>query len=758
MAVSHPAGPPPSPAQAEDMFYRAFHLSPDAININRLDDGLYLDVNAGFTTIMGYTRAEVLGRASTAPGLELWAHPEDRERLVAGLRATGEVVGLEAQFRRKDGKLLYGLMSARLMEVGGVPCILSITRDIDGRKRAETALRESSQLNLQIIQSAREGIVVYGKDLRYEVWNPYMEALTGKPASEVLGRLPLEAFPFLQGTGVLEGLERSLAGDPGETLEFQVQLPGRLAWMLHTSVPLRDAAGEITGVIATVLETTEHHLAEDALRASETKYRLLVEHSHDIIYTLTPDGVITFLSPSWVHHLGLPVEAALGQSFVPLIHPEDLDRCNQALATALTGAEDVPEVAYRVRHGDGTWRWFTAKVCPLQDRHGAVVGLQGSARDITEWKETEEARQALEAHLHQAQKMESLGSLAGGVAHDMNNVLGAILAVTQTLKLMYGGESHLGQALGTIEKASTRGRDLVRTLTNFARKELREPAPMDLNELVREEIELLRRTTLQKVALVMDLDYGLAPVLGERSSLGSSLMNLCVNAVDAMPQGGTLTLRTRSLPGQVEVAVQDTGEGMTPAVLARAMEPFFTTKPVGKGTGLGLAMVFAAVKAHGGQVHLQSEPGQGTTVTLRLPALAVSDAPAAVAARTARAERALAVLLVDDDELIRAALPPLVTSLGHRVATAPGGREALAWLAQGHPCDLMILDLNMPGMNGAETLQRLRQDWPTLPVLLATGNLDDETALRLFEDGRAGCILKPFDLGELDRKIQELMG
>ena len=232
----------------------------------------------------------------------------------------------------------------------------------------------------------------------------------------------------------------------------------------------------------------------------------------------------------------------------------------------------------------------------------------------------------------------------------MNNVLAAIQAVTETLKMKPGVDPGLGRSLGLIEKACTRGRDLVRGLTHFARKGLREPELLDLNGLAREELDLLGRTTLQKVVLVAELEEALPAVLGERGTLAGALMNLCVNAIAAMPEGGTLTLGTRRLPDlQVELTVTDTGAGMDPAVLARAMEPFFTTRPVGQGTGLGLAMAYATAKNHGGGLGIRSEPGRGTSVAMRLPAVtgaSRTQAPPAAAPLQAAPRR---ILLVDDD-------------------------------------------------------------------------------------------------------------
>ena len=379
--------------------------------------------------------------------------------------------------------------------------------------------------------------------------------------------------------------------------------------------------------------------------------------------------------------------------------------------------------------------------------------------DVTELRRSQEQEKRLEADLQQSQKLESLGSLAGGVAHDMNNVLAAIQAVSETLHLTHSNDRALLGSLDIIDRASARGRDLVKGLTNFARKDLRAPKPLDLNVLVREESELLSRTTLQKVALVLDFEESLPWVLGERGSLANALMNLCGNAVDAMARGGILSLRTRRLPdARVELVVQDNGVGMPPEVLARATEPFYTTKPVGKGTGLGLALAYATAKAHGGTLSLHSELGKGTLVSLRLPSCSAAPAVGAEVEAGGPQAGSLEILLVDDDELIRASLPAMVEFLGHHVICAAGGQEALDMLEAGLEVQLMILDLNMPGMNGLEVLQKLRQRLPRLPVLLATGHLDAETSRTIQQLGRVLSINKPYTMEELDEKLQKILG
>jgi two-component system, cell cycle sensor histidine kinase and response regulator CckA len=311
------------------------------------------------------------------------------------------------------------------------------------------------------------------------------------------------------------------------------------------------------------------------------------------------------------------------------------------------------------------------------------------------------------------------------------------------------------KALGIILAAGERGRKLVRGLTDFARKGLEDARPVALNALIRKDVELLQSTTLRKVDFVLDLAPELPLVLGEPSALDNALMNLCVNALDAMPDGGELTFRTRVSPtGQVEVTVADTGQGMSPAVRARAMEPFFTTKPVGKGTGLGLAGVYGTMKAHGGDVDILSEEGRGTQVRLHFPPLAAAPEPPPPPEAPPLPDAApMRILMVDDDPAIQESVPGILEYLGHTVTTAARGQEAMELLEAGLEVDLVVLDHNMPGLTGAETLVRLKDLRPGLPVLLSTGFLEPGVEDLARRYPAVWLLNKPYSLTGLREKI-----
>jgi len=362
----------------------------------------------------------------------------------------------------------------------------------------------------------------------------------------------------------------------------------------------------------------------------------------------------------------------------------------------------------------------------------------------------------LQDQLQQSQKMQSLGSLAGGVAHDMNNVLGAILGMASSHLDRHPEGSPTWRAFSTIIKAAERGGGMVRGLLDFARKSPVQDREFNLNVVMREEVLLLERTTLAKVRLVLDLDPDLRPMRGDPGAISHAVMNLCVNAVDAMPEGGVLTLRTRNLDdGRIEAQVADSGAGMSPEVLARALDPFYTTKPEGRGTGLGLSMVYNTVSAHQGEMRLASEPGRGTRITLVFPAAAAGEgADSQGEPWTAPAHvRSLSVLVADDDPLVRESLQSVLEALGHRVELAASGEEVLARLEAGVEADLVLLDRTMPGLGGAGTLPRLRALRPDVPVFLVTGQADAEA--QALVGGHAGVALlpKPFSLKELDELL-----
>jgi CheY-like chemotaxis protein/two-component sensor histidine kinase len=379
--------------------------------------------------------------------------------------------------------------------------------------------------------------------------------------------------------------------------------------------------------------------------------------------------------------------------------------------------------------------------------------------DITERKLEEERRRRIEAQLHQILRMESLGLLAGGIAHDINNVLGSILAVATVHRRKSEEGSALRQGMETITQACLRGGTLAKSLQGFARKDLREEELLDLNDLIRNEVPLLERTTPRSIRIRTDLGYGLWQLKGDAAALGQVITSLCANAVQAMPEGGTLWLRTRNDgPHAVLLEVEDSGVGMAPEALRQAMAPYYTTKQSTTSSGLGLAIVYGTVRSHRGTIDLQSEPGRGTLVRLRFPAplASLTEVPFPPASEGAGAAAGKRLLLVDDDPLILQSMPGMLEGLGHTTTTASSGEEALALIDQGFRPDLVILDVHMPGIGGLETLVELRRREATLPILLTTGYPSEPIQDLVREHPGVHILAKPYDAEALRRHLQAI--
>jgi len=579
--------------------------------------------------------------------------------------------------------------------------------------------------------------------------NDFLAASAGAPwqaAAAAQGFRSAGAFPILKG-GAIWGVLAVYSSELNFFGEHEIGLLDKAA--ANVSFALDHLEGE-----------AQRARAEESLRVNEERLRNALEGASDGIWDvdMTTGGV--YLSPRGCQILGFQGDElpAVIRVWNELVHPDDLEETRRSLAAYLDGGRDLFQVEQRLRTKDGGWKWIlTRGKVTRRDAEGRPMRMTGTHTDLTERRAMEAEHARMERELHHAQKLDSLGALAGGVAHDMNNVLTAILSLAETLSFSFPEEAPQAKALGTIIQATERGKGLVKSLTHFARKDLADAALLDLNDLVRQEEGILRRTLRQKVSVIVDLEEGLPRILGEAGLLGSAIMNLSINARDAMPEGGAITLRTRRRPGGVELEVADTGQGMAPDVLARATEPFFTTKPVGQGTGLGLAMVYSTLKAHGGTLDIRSAPGEGTTVVLRFPAAPEPPGapPAADPAQTpSRAPRRL--LLVDDDELIRSSVPAALARQGHAVESAGSGARALELLEGGLDPDLVILDYNMPGMNGAETLDRIMALRGRIPVIVATGFVDTELSEALARWPKVLCLPKPFTTEALQAAIDRL--
>ncbi len=508
-------------------------------------------------------------------------------------------------------------------------------------------------------------------------------------------------------------------------------------------------------------EVLQRQQGEAAYEQSASRLRTLIDTLPDMVWMKDAEGVYLQCNRRFEQFFGASEKDIVGKTDYDFLDRAmaDFFRENDRLAiSAGLPRMNEEEITFA---DDGHREFLETIKTPLFDRDGRALGVLGIGRNITERRRAAEENLKLQALLQQAQKMESLGSLAGGVAHDMNNVLGAILGLASARLEAHPPESSTRRALGTIIKAAERGGTMVKRLLNFARQSPVENFELDLNAVLQEVARLLERTTLSKVRLVQSLAPDLRPIRGDASALTHAFMNLCVNAVDAMAENGILTLQTCNADQDwVEVTVEDTGTGMPREILEKALDPFFTTKEVGKGTGLGLSIVYSTVKAHQGSLELNSVPGRGTCVRMRFPACAeaLPDQEPPDGRPPLPLQGRLKVLLVDDDELMQTSMQAILEALGHAATLSPSGENALALLEAGLDPDVVILDMNMPGLSGAQTLLRVRALLPKVPVLLATGRVDQAALDVAGAHAYVTLLAKPFGMKELRAHLEPLQG
>jgi len=438
--------------------------------------------------------------------------------------------------------------------------------------------------------------------------------------------------------------------------------------------------------------------------------------------------------------LSLELRAAITPGFEALVYKSS------------RGIEDIYELTY-IRK-DGSRFPAVVSVTALRDGGGSIIGYLLIGTDNTGRKLAEDALRRVNEHMNQVHSLDALGVLVAGVAHNINNVL-AIIMGTASLREEFATDPLDREDFSVINTACRRGRSVVKTLIKFAQPTISNQTPFELHGLIREVCTFLEITTRNRVRIVEALVAEPLWINGDAGSINHALVNLCLNSLDAMPEGGTLTFRTAVLePGWLGVSVEDTGAGMDPEVLAHALEPFYTTKEVGKGTGLGLSMTYGVIKAHGGVLTLSSQPGQGTSVTFRLPRVSAPAQERTLAAPLPPLSR-MKVLLVDDDPDVRILMTRMLRKAGvDQVMSVAGGELALASLASGEQPDLVILDQNMPGMNGIKALGLIRGLRPDLPVLISSGQPDLEE-WECFKQPRVGVISKPFTMEEIRIKLAQ---
>lgn len=634
-------------------------------------------------------------------------------------------------------------------------------------KQAELSLRASEERFRCLSASSPVGIFL--TDIRGHViyTNQRFRSILGLTFMETLGERWTRSVLQQDRVRVLQDWFVAVRESRELSVEFRVKTPqGMVRWVHVRSSPMQSDEGKLQGHVGTIEDIHERKQAESALRESEERYRSVVQNARDVIFMLGPDGVIKSLNPAFEAITGWKVGDWVGRSFGELCHKDDLTRAMEMFWKALQG-ERVDPFELRVLSSNRDCLVGEFTITPQVER-GRMVGVLGIARDITD-------RKRLEEQLAQSQKMEAVGQLAGGVAHDFNNILTAITGYSDMLVRKLRRDDPLYGNAEEIRKAADRASALTRQLLAFSRKQVLKAEVVDLNVVVADISKMLQRLIGEHIELVTRARRQGAYVKSDRGQIEQVIMNMAVNARDAMPGGGKLFIETDLVtldhdfvrlhkgvaPGNyVLMRISDSGVGMPPEVKARIFEPFFTTKEKGKGTGLGLATCYGIICQTGGHLTVDSTVGCGTTFNIYLP---MSDEVATQVVETRQdpdmPQGTETLLLVEDEMVVRELALLVLSDLGYNVLTAVNGEEALRVASRhaGAPISLLITDVVMPLMGGKELSQRLREKFPWLKILFSSGYTDDAIS----DQGELGegvaFLQKPYTPSVLAKKVRDIL-
>jgi two-component system, cell cycle sensor histidine kinase and response regulator CckA len=682
---------------------------------------------------------------------------------------------IETEQIRKDGKKIWVEMKVTFLrdKEGKAIGILGFSRDITEQKKAKEALKESEEQYRLLFENMDEVVYSFDSNLKVTSVSPSIEKHLGYRPEEFIGKSIYEQniFPEAFMEKALSRLARYQQGDKMAPEEYEVVAKdGTIKFAEINGGPIiRD--GSIIGFIAVGRDITERKLAEKAARETEEKYTTLADNIPDIIYSLDSQGKVMTISEKAILRYGYTLQDFMGESFWKFIVEEDRKMIFDALEEYLKNRiEFTRGLQLRMVAKDGTKHWFELSSHSLFDEQGNFIREDGVLRDITASKEAEAEKARLEDQLNQIQKLEAVGTLAGGLAHDFNNLLMGIQGYASLMLLEINESNPHYEKLKRIEAQVQSGTGLTRQLMGFARGGRYEIKTMDINEIVKKTSDMFGRTS-KGITVHHRSEGDIWPVEVDQVQIEQVLLNLYVNAGQAMPGGGELYINIKNVvldesyartfsadPGKyVKLSVTDTGVGMDEKTKDRIFEPFFTTREMGRGTGLGLAMVYGIIKGHKGIINVYSEKGHGTTFNIYLPAsekiLTEIEEPYSEVLRGQET-----ILVVDDEEMILKVTEGLLRSLGYRVITASRGEQAIEiCLSRKGEIDLLILDMVMPGMNGSETFDRIKDVDPDLKVILSSGYSLNGQATDILKKGCQGFIQKPFTVQELSQSIRKVL-
>lgn len=669
---------------------------------------------------------------------------------------------------------------------------LSVEPDEDYRLRQQQ-LERSEHYLATLLAQAPQAFIALTQHGEIMAWNTAAERLCGVVAPAALGSVLADVLPPIAAQTVLQMMQEAIDNNQVGSRELELELQrGAPLWVNINAMPLREGE-HVLGASISIRDVTERHRVMSLLRASESRYRTLVETLPQLIWTARPDGSVDYFSNQWLEYTGLDPAVQLGTGWLgEVVHPDDRDRVRTHWAGAVQGNHDY-DIEYRIRATDGIFRWFKVRGTPIHACDGSITEWFGTATDIEEIVLARDAvlhsadrlqlmvekemqrRTAAEQALRRAQKMEAIGNLTGGVAHDFNNILQVIGGNLYLLADRLNNDEIAARRILDTQQSVERASKLTAQLLAFGRRQPLAPEVVNVDRLVQTMGDMFRRTLGDAIELQTSIADGLWNTLVDRSNLESALLNLAINARDAMDGRGRLIIEAVNAsfdqdyadaqqdevaPGQyVMLAVSDNGCGMTPETMDKVFEPFFTTKPEGKGTGLGLSMVYGFVKQSSGHIQIYSERGSGTTFKLYLPrSYEAEDSLADADADQPIEGGAETILVVEDDKAVRAMVVATLTDLGYKPLQAGDAASALAIIESGVPIDLLFTDVVMPGpLKSTELVGKVRERMPDIAVLYTSGYTRESIVHHGRLDAGVELLSKPYSRAALARKIRHVL-
>ena len=737
--------------------------------------------STGARAAFGWTADDMLGESS-----DILFTPEDRdarqpEREVATALRDGVAPDVRWH-QRKDGSpvFLNGSMRPLHDAQGNQIGFLKVARDETERHRVDGALRDSEARLRALAEASSDVLYQMSPDWgeMHELdGGDFLASTSGPSRAWLMNYIPPEDHAV-----VMEAIDTAITNKAVFELEHRVRrADGTLGWTLSRAVPILDGGGQIAEWFGAASDVTARREAEQRLRElnrtlEERVAATIAErdrawnNARDLLAVLDTHGVFRAVNPAWEALLGWSERELVGRPVFDFIDPDTLPTTEAALTTAAAGP--LPVVENRYRHKDGSIRHFSWVAAPEGDM------IYATGRDITAEKERQAELERTQEQLRQAQKMEAVGQLTGGIAHDFNNLLTGVIGSLDMMqrRIARGELDRIERYATTAMTSANRAAALTHRLLAFSRRQPLDPKPVNANRLITGMEELLRRTIGEAIRLEIVTAGGLWQTLCDPHQLESAVLNLAINARDAMPDGGRLTIETCNAhldnayaaqqrevtPGQyVCICVTDTGGGMSADVMAKAFEPFFTTKPIGQGTGLGLSMIYGFARQSEGYGKIYSELGHGTTIKLYLPRYYgeadEAEAQAAELTDAHRSETGEVVLVVEDETAVRDLVVDVLGELGYRAIEAVDGPSGLKLLQSDLRVDLLVTDVGLPGLNGRQLADAARAHRAELKVLFMTGYAENATIANGFLDPRMAMITKPFAIEALATRIRDMI-